>query len=232
MRGIIILIFVAILGFAPTAQAQNSPVVVELYTSQGCSSCPPADAFLTELSTRKDVIALALHVDYWDYLGWPDQFASAVFTNRQRAYAMAASKKTVYTPQIVVQGVAHAVGNRINDVNRLIAQFEGQTAPVAITLSRSGGALTISVRALLEDVGPSFVQIVRYHPRAEVKILAGENAGREIVYSNIVTYWKPIARWNGTGELNVRANIQGGDPVVVLVQREGPGAILAAEVLR
>ena len=91
-------------GFSSAAMAQQQPVVVELYTSQGCSSCPPADAMFAELKDRKDVIAIALHVDYWDYIGWKDEFGHPAHADRQRAYAAKAGRRSIYTPEMVVHG--------------------------------------------------------------------------------------------------------------------------------
>ena len=120
----------AVLGLSTWSQAVQAetrqPVVVELYTSQGCSSCPPADAFLGELARQDDVIALSLHVDYWDYMGWTDTFASPVTTARQRAYKQALNSRYVYTPQIVVDGRGHAVGSRRAEVRTLIAEAQAR----------------------------------------------------------------------------------------------------------
>jgi len=109
--------------FLPIASSRAEsppPVVVELFTSQGCSSCPPADAFLNDLSRRDDVIALSLHVDYWDYIGWEDPFATPESTNRQRRYAPVLVERSVYTPQMVIDGAAHEVGSKRKAVTRLI----------------------------------------------------------------------------------------------------------------
>ena len=111
MRLLPVLAALVFVAAAPLARAQGSPVVVELFTSQGCSSCPPADALLRKLAEEEDVIALALHVDYWDYLGWKDSFATPKFTARQRAYAKKARSRSIYTPQMVVQGEDRVVGN-------------------------------------------------------------------------------------------------------------------------
>ena len=111
-----------LMAVAGIAAAESRPVVVELFTSQGCSSCPPADAFLHELSQRDDVIALALHVDYWDYIGWKDIFAQPAFTKRQKAYAKAGGRRSVYTPQMIIGGQDHVVGTHEENASALIQQ--------------------------------------------------------------------------------------------------------------
>jgi len=233
MRSLFLIFVSLFLAVAhPVAADDHRPVVVELYTSQGCSSCPPADALLTKLSGRDDVIALALHVDYWDYLGWEDAFASADYSARQRAYAKAAHKRTVYTPQVIVQGVGHAVGNRVDDVEHLIAYHKNRAKAVDIELERSGSKLFITATAEGGSVGRAVIQIVRYVPEKTVSIEAGENAGRKIVYTNIVTEWRPLTQWNGRGTITANTVVTGAEPIVVLVQSLGLGPIIAAEVLR
>jgi len=234
MRLILVFLTIAFFGFAPSLQAQTkpSPVVVELYTSQGCSSCPPADKILAGLAKRDDVIALALHVDYWDYLGWKDSFASSTFSKRQRAYAAADGKHAVYTPQMIVQGRSYAIGNQMAEVKRSIAMHENDAPVVNLSLKREGDQLVISVSCVGDKVGRAVVQIVRYMPKKVVQITAGENAGRRLEYSNIVTQWSPVVKWNGRDDLVTRTTIKGNDAVVVLVQLEGFGPILAAQKLR
>jgi len=217
-------------GLAERGQAQDmQPVVVELYTSQGCSSCPPADALLASLAGRDDVIALALHVDYWDYIGWKDSFASPAFTRRQKSYARHQGRRSVYTPQMMIQGQDDVVGTHPMDVADLVMKH-GRTAPrVDIDVTRvSQGAVQIEARALRQMQGPLLVQLVRYRPHAKVKILRGENAGREIGYSNIVTDWSVLSEWNPAQPLSMQADITGTDPLVVVIQEKGPGAIVAA----
>lgn len=231
MRLLIATVFIAALNAASALQAQHSQVVVELFTSQGCSSCPDADKLLTELSQRDDVIALALHVDYWDYLGWADEFASKFFSNRQRGYASAAHKSTLYTPQMVVQGSGRAVGSKRSDVKSLIRHYSNRAEPVELDVRRSGNVLTVNARAIAGGVGPMDIQLVRYLPERIIEIKGGENAGRRIVYSNIVTVWKPLGTWNGTGEVSARSVVSGVEPIVVLVQSRGFGPIIAARKL-
>ena len=221
-----------ILGGAHTGQAQSSPVVVELFTSQGCSSCPPADKFLHELAKRDDVIALALHVDYWDYIGWKDKFASPRHTDRQKAYAVAAGRRSVYTPQMIIDGADHVVGNHPVDVAELIRAHANRERPVTLSLSRSGDSLRVEAEANGRLVAPMIVQMLRYRPEDTVDIKSGENAGKRLTYVNIVSDWTLLAEWDGTAPLRLETRATGDRPIVVLVQRKGPGVIEAAARLR
>ncbi|WP_319823857.1 DUF1223 domain-containing protein [Thalassovita sp.] len=217
---------------AGSALAGENPVVVELYTSQGCSSCPPADEFLTTLANRDDVIALALHVDYWDYIGWKDEFASPHYTARQKAYAMAAGRRSVYTPQVIVGGQQHVVGNHPKDVTDLIGKHATKPQTIVLELDRKGNQLEIRATASQPQPDPLLVQLVRYRPSARVEISKGENAGRTVDYSNIVTEWKIVGEWDTKTPLRAGGPISGDAPVVVIVQRKGPGEILSAARLR
>ena len=215
------------------AAEDHAPVVVELYTSQGCSSCPPADAFLSTLAAREDVIALALHVDYWDYIGWKDNFASPQFTKRQKLYAKHAGRRSVYTPQMVIQGEDDVVGTHPMDVAELILKHRDAEPRVRLTLDRAGAdKVAIMARALSRIDGPLVVQIVRYTPSASVAIERGENAGRTVSYANIVTEWKALTEWDPRQPLSMNADAPGTQPVVVLVQHKGPGRIEAAARLK
>ncbi|WGW03252.1 DUF1223 domain-containing protein [Tropicibacter oceani] len=213
------------------AQAQDNPVVVELFTSQGCSSCPPADALLAELGQRDDVIPLALHVDYWDYIGWKDRFAKPGFTTRQKGYARAQGEKMVYTPQIIVNGVEDTVGSRPMKVAELIQKHAAHPAQVKLEVSRQGGQLVIRASSA-HPMRPSDIHIVRYQPRREIAILRGENAGNKFTYTHIVDDWKVAGRWDGQGTYETRVPIEGDQPVVVLVQEPRYGPIVAAARLR
>ncbi len=227
-------ILCTILGLTPTfAAAQGAnPVVVELYTSQGCSSCPPADKLLTELSKREDVIALALHVDYWDYLGWKDELASPAYTKRQKRYAQVANSRSIYTPQMIVGGTEHVIGTKPMQLADAIATRKAQDYGVQMSVAVRGGKLVVTAEPERGLPRAMIVQLVRYHPGKDVSIRRGENAGRTITYSNIVTAWEQIGKWDGRKALNLSKRLSGNDRVVVILQEQGQGQILAAAELK
>ncbi|MCV2868351.1 DUF1223 domain-containing protein [Defluviimonas sp. WL0002] len=234
MRHLLLIASCLHLGFAvPTALvAGESPVVVELYTSQGCSSCPPADALLKSMAGRNDVLPLALHVDYWDYIGWKDTFGQPEFAARQRAYAHHAGARMVYTPQMIVGGMDHLVGTRSAMVDKAIKRLRSVPDPVALVLDRVGTKVTLNATALGEVPDRMMVQLVRVSPAETVDIHRGENAGRSITYSHIVRDWIHVGDWDGRRPFTRHIQVPGPDQVVVIVQEPGPGRILAAAVLR
>ncbi|MFZ1661380.1 MAG: DUF1223 domain-containing protein [Paracoccaceae bacterium] len=233
MRSTLVTFAVAmqVLSGAAMAQSADHPAVIELYTSQGCSSCPPADALLAQMAARDDVIALALHVDYWDYIGWKDTFGNERFSARQKAYARAAGEHMVYTPQMIINGRASIVGADGADLAEVLAPAADSSAP-DLSLTRSGG--TLQIRAT--SVGPlpegTVVQLVRYIPRADVAVDRGENAGRTITYTHVVMSWNVLGKWNGASPLSLNVPAEGDQPAVVLIQAPGPGPILAAAEVR
>lgn len=204
------------------------PVVVELYTSQGCSSCPPADEFLAELAEDPRVIALSLHVDYWDYIGWTDAFAQGHFTERQKSYARYAGSRMIYTPQMVIGGLDRVEGTAPADVVKLIGRHLAQRPAVALALARQGGDITIRADAPGAFATPASVYLVRYIPSARVTIEKGENAGRTVDYRNVVTDWTEVGSWSGDAPLDLSVALPGDEPAVVILQEQGPAAILAA----
>jgi hypothetical protein len=219
--------WVALAGFAQAEEV----VVVELFTSQGCSSCPPADKILGQLAEEDNVVALAMHVDYWDYLGWKDEFASPDHTKRQRAYARAKGERTIYTPQMVIGGTDHVVGSRAMKVSSAVRKHENRKLPVSIDLARNGNQVVISADAR-GNVPDMVVQVVTYMPEATVKIRRGENAGRTITYHNVVRDLVTLGSWNGQGEYKATARVPSDMPVVVLVQAKGAGPIMGASRLK
>ena len=212
--------------------AQSGPVVVELFTSQGCSSCPPADEFLGKLSKRDDVIALSLHVDYWDYIGWKDIFASPQYTKRQHGYARAAGKRMVYTPQMVIGGKEHVVGTKPAEVSRLIKAQHQTADQVRLTIKRTGDQIEVTAEPLVKGLGKMVVQMVRFAEGKSVQIKRGENAGRKLAYYNVVTDWSVLKKWNGSSPLTFTANLPGNDECAIIVQAANHGSILAAAKVR
>lgn len=230
MRRIGAAIVVALMAANCAVAENSSPIVVELYTSQGCSSCPPADAFLRELAGRDDVLALALHVDYWDYIGWADSFAQPRFSRRQQAYARTFHERMVYTPQMIVGGLHESVGTRTMKVMDLVELHEEVREDVDLTVTRDGDALSVRAEAG-EGVDRGFVvQLVRFKPDARVEITRGENAGHTLDYANIVTEWAPVANWSGEEPLSLSLEVRGADRAAIILQRPGPGKIVAAAV--
>ena len=176
-----------------TLPAAADPVVVELFTSQGCSACPPADEMLGELADRDDVIALSLHVDYWDWIGWADTFAEPAYVDRQRAYAAVAGSSVVYTPHFVVGGVDQVAGPSGMALAELVMKHADQTDDVL----RPASDGTRAVTAGLSDASGVLI-LATYRPTSSVHILRGENAGHDMTYHNIVESWSVLQEWDGS----------------------------------
>lgn len=231
-RFAILSLMISLLAAPAVVLAEPRPVVVvELFTSQGCSSCPPADALISELATRDDVLPLALHVDYWDYIGWADSFARPQYTARQKAYARMAHSGSIYTPQIVVGGTEHVVGFKPMKVANLVQAHGAASVPVEIRIEQTehGG---LRVRCLprpgAELPASINVDLVGYLREAVVEIHHGENAGKTITYANIVQSWERLGNWDGSGVFDASAPAPGAGPFAVIVQARGPGRVLAA----
>jgi hypothetical protein len=217
------------LWLAATLPAAAEPVVVvELYTSQGCSSCPPADEFVAMLASDPRILPLALHVDYWDYIGWADKFAQPQFTKRQKAYAHAIGSRTIYTPQLIIGGADRIEGFAPDKTANLLRAHLEAASTVRLTVTREGDRLVIRAEADPPLTEPVRVQLVRYKPEETVTIERGENAGKTITYTNIVTSWERLEDWGGQAPLEITAPFAGDEPGAVIVQSEGPAAILAA----
>jgi len=220
-------------GAAPAAASAERHVVVELFTSQGCSACPQADAYLAELSRRPGVIALSYHVDYWDYLGWRDTLASADFSRRQQHYAARRGDGRVYTPQIVVNGTLAEVGSRRPAVEALITQARAQVSAGAVRMSVSASPARLAI-ALGPEPLPrkATVWIAAVEPRVAVTITRGENADREMVYHNVVRRLVPAGPWEGaSATIELPRSTVLAPPATafaVLLQADDTGEILAA----
>ena len=212
---------------------QQAHVVVELFTSQGCSSCPPADAFHRELSTKNNVLALAFHIDYWDYIGWKDSFAHPIFSKRQKTYARLASQTAVYTPQFMINGQTAVAGSEPNKLRREISKFLQIKNQIQIALSSAGNQVQIDLseakpaRAFKADV-----LAIYFIPEAKVAIERGENSGRVINYSNIVTKIEKLGQWNGQNAWRKSILSKPDQNIAVIVQLVGQGKVIAAAKLR
>lgn len=215
-------------AFAFPAGANDAPVVVELFTSQGCSSCPPADELMSVLVTREDVIALSLHVDYWDYIGWKDEFADPEHAKRQRGYATTAGRRSVYTPEMIVNGESDIVGAKPMAVAMAIEAHKAAAPRVSMSLERHAGQVSVRAEPLDDSLEPMDVFMVRYQPSRVSRILRGENSGKTIKYVNVAQNWELIARWDGLTPLDISVDAPGALPLVVLVQVAGHGPIRAA----
>ena len=214
-------------GLAERAAAQTSPVVVELFTSQGCSSCPPADELLGRIADRDDIIALSLHVDYWDYLGWRDVFSSPAHTRRQRDYAGYMGERMVYTPQIVVQGREGMVGSHAHKVEAAIQRHAAQPTAAVVDLMKMEDRLVADITPVGDSRARGRVLMAWYSRAEQVAIRAGENRGRKIVYHNVVRGWSDMGVWRG-GRIALTAPLPMADGVAVLIQDREVGPILGA----
>jgi hypothetical protein len=210
--------------------AVEHPVVVELFTSEGCSSCPPADALLGELAGLPGVIALSLHVDYWDYIGWKDRFASPIFTQRQRAYGESLHKRFVYTPQIVIDGVRDVVGSRRGQVLAAVAEQGRRKKPLELTFDAAESRILIG-RGEAPAQGAS-VWLAVFDEQRESEVTRGENAGRHLASANVVRDLVKVANWTGEPlavPLDLAAAADAGrDGCAVIVQEGIAGPVLGA----
>lgn len=223
--------------------AGTRPVVVELFTSQGCSSCPPTDALVARLAGQHGVLPLTFHVDYWDYLGWADSFARPEFSARQEAYARAAGERSVYTPQVIVAGSDTVLEMGPAQLTALIETHQMSPVRLNVQRSRQQGGDLIELMPLSDLSGEIEVSLIRFLPERSVDVRGGENDGRNITYRNIVLGIQPLATWDGAGplRLNVRAGVGGGEGGddsfpddtrhVILVQEDQPGADLPGPIL-
>jgi hypothetical protein len=229
-------LFLALAVFAAggaVAHAGPRPVVVELFTSQGCSSCVPADALMGQLAGRKDVIAMSLPITYWDMLGWKDTLASDPNTKRQKAYSEAMHRGGVYTPQMIVDGVDDLVGSRDAAIQAAITAraADQQSVPIKVTTSPT----EVHIEVGEGKGGDATIWLFRILPKASVSISAGENSGHTMTYRNIVQDVKAVGLWKGqpvTLDLP-KQEIAGApkDEIAVIVQQGGYGRIIGAALV-
>lgn len=210
----------------------NNPVVVELYTSQGCSSCPPADALMHKLVERDDVLGLALHVDYWDYIGWKDEYARPSHTIRQQGYAQAGGRTMIYTPQMVINGQDDVVGARGGELLSLISRHKEKEPKATLHTVATSDQVEVRVSAAEGlPTGPYAVQLVRYATERHASIERGELAGHDLDYANVVDDLSLIGQWDGSEDVSFTVRLSPDLKSAVLVQARGYGPIVAAAKL-
>ena len=226
----------------PPAIAGEARAVIELFTSQGCSSCPAADKVLGELSRDPSLITMSLAVDYWDYLGWKDTLALHGHSNRERAYAETRGDREVYTPQVVVNGIVHVLGSDKAAIEQAIAQTRQSAAPLTlpVTLTVADGKVSVNVPAANGEQNTAEVWLCPIIGKAQVTIERGENRGHTLAYTNVVRRWVKLGEWSGKAETfslpvadlaNADTSLRDIDRVAVIVQRvvaAKPGLMLGA----
>jgi hypothetical protein len=228
------------LGFValPSAKAAEPRAVVELFTSQGCSSCPAADKLLSELQSDPAFLPLSLAIDYWDYLGWKDTLALPGHTSRQRAYSQMRGDREIYTPQAVINGVAQAIGSDRAGIETAVAQSYNNAAPLSVPLELTVTDERVSIRvpARREAAGGE-IWLCPVTGSVPVSIGRGENRGKTITYTNVVRKWIKLGNWTGKGEtftVPVDAiKFDTVDAVAVILQTGSatqPGAIIGASL--
>lgn len=222
-------------GWTGTARAQSSssPVILELFTSQGCNSCPPADALMAEWAKLPGTLPLSLHVDYWDYLGWKDTFGKKGHSNRQQEYARQIGSRQIYTPQVVIDGRFQAIGSDHKAVQAALSKARKEQR-IALQADRSNGSWLVRVPAAAAQ-GEAELVLCRYDRRHEVAIERGENTGRTITYLNVARAWNRFGRWSGSAAsyaLPDLGDVDWSKEGVVIMLQSLNGAILGAVDLK
>ena len=208
--------------------------VLELFTSQGCASCPPADALFAKMSESDDLVTLAYHIDYWDYIGWSDTFGNPAYSELQRDYAKGWGSSRIYTPQMIVNGAHGVVASKRKEIDRALKG--SAPLPVPVMLEIEGGTLQVTIEGNPEVAPDAVVWLVTFRDRADVNIERGENKGSTFTYTQIVTGRQVLAMWDGeagaTFKLPLAEVITGestGAAILVQIDKNGlPGPILGA----
>ncbi|MBC7280864.1 DUF1223 domain-containing protein [Hoeflea sp.] len=229
---------VVCLAGSGAAQAKDFTGVVELFTSQGCSSCPPADAELARLAQAGEVLALSYHVDYWNYLGWADTLSSRASTDRQYGYAQTLGRKNVYTPQAVINGQDHVNGADAPAIASMLGTLTSTGAGLHVDVSADLDADGLSI-SVGEGQGKASIVAVYFDDVTRVKIESGENAGRVITYHHSVREIQTVGMWSGeTVDLELPASLISAHPgrgcaiLLQVVDKDGaPGRILGAAMI-
>ena len=223
-------------ALTPAVASAQPRGVSELFTSQGCSSCPPADRLAGELARDPSLVVLTLPVDYWDYLGWKDTLAMPGQTKRQRAYSKARSDREVYTPQVVVNGAKHVLGSDKQAIDNALATTRKQAGVLSLPVSVSVTAEQISISVpAAKETSNGEIWLCPITKAAEVAIGRGENSGQTVTYHNVVRSWVKLGEWTGVARTFKlpRQDVGSADAVAVLVQsgsKEAPGNMLGATI--
>jgi hypothetical protein len=210
-----------------------APMVVELFTSEGCSSCPPADALLGELAQRQYVLPLSFHVDYWDYIGWKDRFADPLYTRRQYAYAQAQGSSMVYTPQMIVAGAIDVVGSDRKAVEKALKTAYTRNEMYGIHVKREDDGRVVAQFPEAPIGVPATVWLVTYQKSAQSHVKAGENAGRSLATYNVVRSLQKVGMWYGKAteielKLDAVARANSPDACALIANQAENGPIVAA----
>jgi hypothetical protein len=229
-----------VLVFAALPSAKADPrAVIELFTSQGCSSCPAADALLSQLHADRSLIPLSLPIDYWDYLGWKDTLAIPGHAARQRAYSQVRGDREIYTPQVVVNGIAQAIGSDQAGIENAVAQSRNypSTLSVPLEVKVAGDRVSVTLPSRHRAEAGGEVWLCALSGSVSVGIARGENRGRTITYTNVVRRWVKLGNWSGKSENFTvpldTIKFDGVDAVAVILQSgsfEKPGAIMGASL--
>lgn len=213
----------ALAGMARAGGVAQRPLLLELFTSQGCSSCPPADALLGELATHPDLLPLSFHVDYWNEQGWEDTFSAPEFTARQQDYATAHGFQ-VYTPQLVVEGREDAIGSNRAAVARALDAARGRIRVVPAAIAGDGAAVRWSVGSAADPAAAGEIWLISFDSSRSVSIGGGENSGRRLAYTNVVRTLRRLGSWRNAplqGVEALRPREQGGRLALLVQGRDG-----------
>ncbi len=221
-------------GYKPVVlTTMPAPIVVELFTSEGCSSCPPADALLGELMQRQYVLPLSYHVDYWDYIGWKDRFGDPKFTRRQYAYAEAQGSSMVYTPQMIVAGAIDVVGSDRKGVEKALKTAYTRNSMYRVQILREDDGKVVAQFPEAPIGVPATIWLVTYQKTAESHVNAGENSGKHLQTYNVVRSLQKIGMWTGAAteielELDEQAKAASPDACAIIANQAEHGPIVAA----
>lgn len=232
-----ILSFIAIVFYGQSSFAQSGaiaprPVIIELFTSQGCSSCPTADKVLKYfVDNNPNVIALSMHVDYWNYIGWADPFSSAQITQRQKQYSAAMGRNNIYTPQMVIDGKYQESGSHYNKILPLVGEALSGAKDVPVSVDAVDNKLQVGITPHSSQAQENAdIVVIGYDNEKTTKVTRGENSGEEITNANIVQYIKTIGTYNGE-KVSIEGEIPKTDNVIVILQNAGQKEIIGVGIL-